>query len=64
MKRWQQLNPQEVVRDVLNDSGFWGESLNVFPGFYNTVTEKLNLLMNIGAKDTIKSVQSKKEVVA
>ena len=64
MKRWQQLNPQEVVQDVLNDSGFWGESLNVFPGFYNTVTENLNLLMNIGAKDTIESVQSKKEVVA
>ncbi len=62
MKRWQQLKPQDVVRDVLNDSGYWGESLNIFPGFYDTVTEKLNLLMNSGAKETIESIQ--KEVVA
>lgn len=64
MKRWQKLKPDELVRDVLNDSGFWGESLNLFPGFQNAVTEKLNLIMNSGAKDAIEFVQSKKEFAA
>jgi hypothetical protein len=42
---------------------FWGESLSEFPGFENAVTEKLNLLMNNGAKSTIEFIQSKKEVI-
>lgn len=64
MKRWQQLKPNEIVRDVLNDTGFWGQSLNVFPGFNNAVTEKLNLLMNSGIKEAVESVQSKKVFAA
>ena len=63
MKRWE-LKPEEVVKEVLNDSEFWGESLNTFPGFYNAVTDKLNLLMNNGAKEAVEFVQSKKESIA
>lgn len=64
MKRWQKLQPAHVVSEVLNDRGFWGESLNVFPGFMDAVTEKLNLLMNSGVKDAVELVQSKKVVAA
>ena len=64
MKRWKELKPEEVVKEVLNDSEFWGESLNVFPGFYDAVTEKLNLLMNSGAKEAVEIVRSKKESIA
>lgn len=63
MKRWQELKPAEVVTNVLNDS-FWGASLNALPGFREAVTEKLNLLINSGAKSAVEFVQSKKEFVA
>ncbi|MDQ6755399.1 MAG: tagaturonate reductase [Bacteroidota bacterium] len=64
MKRWKTLKPAEVVRDVLRDNAFWGESLNILPGFQIAVTEKLSLLMNNGAKEAIEFIQSKKEFAA
>ncbi len=64
MKRWKILKPDNIVREVLNDSGFWGQSLNVFPGFQNAVIEKLNMIINNGAKHAIEFVQSTKEFVA
>lgn len=64
MKRWQKLTAAELVKDVLRDIGFWGESLNTFPGFQNAVTEKLELIMKNGVKETIEFIQSKKEFVA
>jgi tagaturonate reductase len=64
LKRWQDLKVEVVVRSVLNDTAFWGESLSIFPGFENAVIEKLNLLMNSGVKDAVEFVQSKKEIVA
>lgn len=64
MKRWQKFKPNQIVADVLNDSGFWGQPLNIFPGFQNSVTEKLNLFMNSGVKNAVKFVQSKKQLVA
>lgn len=62
MQRWQTLQPAEVVKEVLSDNAFWGESLDLFPGFQNSVTEKLNLLINSSAKNAVELVQSKKEV--
>jgi len=64
MQRWKSLAPADVVKEVLNDTEFWGEPLNTFPGFENAVTEKLNLLMNSGVKEAVEIVQSKKESVA
>ena len=62
MQRWQTMQPAEVVKDVLRDNPFWGESLDLLPGFENSVIEKLNLLINSGAKNAVELVQSKKEV--
>ncbi|HUS02835.1 MAG TPA: tagaturonate reductase [Chitinophagaceae bacterium] len=64
MRRWKVSAAAEVVKQVLNDTEFWGEPLNKFPGFQNAVTEKLNLLMNSGAKEAVEIVQSKKVSVA
>ena len=61
MKRWQTLMPAELVKEVLRDSAFWGEALNVLPGFETVVAEKLNLLISSGAKKAIEFIQSKKE---
>jgi tagaturonate reductase len=62
MERWESLEPAEVVKEVLKDSAFWGEALDQLPGFENSVIEKVNLLINSGAKRSVEIVQSKKEV--
>ena len=62
MQRWQTLKPKEVVKEVLKDGAFWGEPLDILPGFENSVIEKLNLLINSGAKNAVELVQSKREV--
>ena len=62
MERWESLSPAEVVKEVLKDNAFWGEALDQFPGFENSVTEKLNLLISNGAKRSVEIVQSKKEM--
>lgn len=61
MKRWEKLKPADVVKEVLNDTGFWGEPLYEFPNFQQAVTDKLNLLINSGAEKAMQEVQSKKE---
>ena len=63
MKRWNNFAPPEFVKEVLSDTEIWGENLFVLPGFYESVLNKLNLLMSHGVVDVIESVQSKKEVV-
>jgi tagaturonate reductase len=62
MHRWQTLKPDELVKDVLKDTAFWGEALDLLPGFENSVVEKLNLLIKSGANNAVQLVQSKKEV--
>jgi tagaturonate reductase len=64
MQRWKQLQPGDVVQETLNDSGFWGESLSSYPGFQQSVTDKLNLLIEKGSSAAIKNVQSKKELAS
>jgi tagaturonate reductase len=62
MQRWQTLTPEQVVKNVLSDNTFWGEALDLLPGFQNSVTDKLNLLINNGVKNAVELVQSKKEM--
>jgi tagaturonate reductase len=62
MKRWNNFAPPEFVKEVLSDTEIWGENLFVLPGFYESVLNKLHLLMSHGVVDVIESVQSKKEV--
>ena len=63
MKRWNNFTPPELVKDVLSDIGLWGEDLSGLPGFQESVLEKLNLIMNKGAKEAIDALQSKKVLV-
>jgi len=63
MKRWNNFAPPELVKEVLGDVELWGENLSVLPGFYESVLEKLNLLMNNSVIEVIETVQTKKVLV-
>ncbi|HEY0751848.1 MAG TPA: tagaturonate reductase, partial [Chitinophagaceae bacterium] len=58
-KRWSNLSPEALVEDVLRDSSYWGDELHILPGFQQTVTEKLNLIIHNGIKEAIDSVPSR-----
>jgi len=63
MKRWNNFAASDLVKEVLSDVEMWGESLLGLPGFYESVLEKLNLLMSNGTIEVIETVQSKKVLV-
>ena len=58
-KFWNGLGPNSLAQVVLSDA-FWGIDLLSLPGFKQSVTEKLNLIMNNGMKEAIESIPSKK----
>jgi tagaturonate reductase len=62
-KRWSGLSVASLVQVVLSDA-FWGVDLLSLPGFKQTVTEKLNLIINNGMKEAIESIPVKKVKVA
>lgn len=63
-KRWSNLSPEALVEDVLRDSSYWGDELHILPGLQQSVTEKLNLIINNGIKEAIDSVPSRKVFLA
>lgn len=58
-KRWMGLSIASLVQVVLSDA-FWGIDLLSFPGFKQSVIEKLNLIINNGMREAIESIPSKK----
>ena len=63
-KRWSGLSPVALVQEVLRDSMYWEVDLNALPGFAEAVTDKLNSIINIGAKGAIEDTFAKKVIVA
>ena len=63
MKRWNNFTASDLVKEVLKDVDMWGENLLSLPGFYESVLEKLNLLMSNGAMQAIQTIHSKKVLV-
>jgi tagaturonate reductase len=63
-KRWAGLTTASLVQTVLGDIGFWGADLQSLPGFKQSVTDKLNLIINNGMKEAVESTPSKKVVAA
>ena len=53
------LDISSLTQEVLSDA-FWGVDLLSFPGFKQSVIEKLNLIINSGMKEAIESIPSKK----
>ncbi|MEI6946014.1 tagaturonate reductase [Paraflavisolibacter sp. H34] len=53
MKSWNNLAPHKFVREVLSNTSLWGEDLAALPGFCESVSRKLELLMREGARNVI-----------
>jgi len=49
---------------VLRDDAFWGADLHSLPGFQQAITDKLNLMISNGTRETIETVHSKKVFAA
>jgi tagaturonate reductase len=58
--RWTGLSTASLVKEVLTDTSYWGYDLNALPGFRQAVTDKLNLIIGNGIKETIEQTTSKK----
>ena len=59
--RWSSgLSTAALVSAVLNDSNLWGTDLNALPGFAESVTDKLNIIIRQGAKEALEIAQLKK----
>lgn len=63
-KRWAGLTTASLVDEVLGDTVFWGEDLQMLPGFAEAVKDKLNLIISNGAYEALEAVLSKKVVEA
>lgn len=63
-RRWSALTPTALVRETLSDSEYWNADLTQFPGFYESVLEKLNLLLEHGMADILEQSLERLKVQA
>jgi tagaturonate reductase len=63
-RRWMGLSTAALVQESLRDSAFWGQDLNLLPGFAQTVTDKLSQIIHGGMKDAIENISVKKTFAA
>jgi tagaturonate reductase len=63
-QRWAGLTTASLVQAALGDTAYWGADLSALPGFKQSVTDKLNLIINNGMKETLESISLKKVVAA
>jgi tagaturonate reductase len=62
-KIWQNLSADKVVKEVLKNIVFWDEDLSILPDFEQSVTDKLNSIINNGMRSTIENGHPKKIAV-
>lgn len=62
-KRWMGLSVAAIVKDVFGDTGFWGVDLNSYNGFKESVTDKVNMIINYGMIDAIEQTLNKKAII-
>jgi tagaturonate reductase len=59
---WKNNSMEDVVKKILNDTGYWGEKLFSLPGFYESVIEYMKQIDELGMRNTIESVIKQKTV--
>jgi tagaturonate reductase len=59
---WQTNKPGDVVNFGLQNTTIFGTDLTRFPGFTEAVKHKLELMLELGAKNTLRSIFAKKTV--
>ena len=52
-RRWSAEDSRRLVKEVLQDSGFWGQNLYALPGFADAVLNKLNDMQANGVRHTV-----------
>lgn len=52
------LAPAQVVETTLSNVKLWGEDLTQYPGFTEAIKNNINLIQNIGAKETLSKLQA------
>ena len=55
-KRWAGLSAVSLVKEVLADDEYWGVDLSLLPGFQQSVTHKLNQLLENGTKSALQDL--------
>ena len=55
-KRWTGLTVSALVKETLADSEYWGADLQLLPGLQQSITDKLNQLLNSGVKAAIEDL--------
>lgn len=61
--RWNRHNPSALVKDVLSDINYWGHDLHALPNFAAVVTDKLQTMMQLGARETLERIVYKGAVI-
>lgn len=61
---WQNTQPDKLVKSVFKNVAFWGKDLTLLPGFQQSVTDKLNSIIENGMVFTLEAVHSKKTLVS
>ena len=54
-KIWQNSSADQVVKEVLKNIAFWGKDLSTLRDFEQSVTDKLNSIINNGMRSTIEN---------
>jgi hypothetical protein len=57
------LSVAAIVKDVFGDTGFWGVDFNSYHGFKESVTDKVNMIINYGMIDAIEQTLNKKAII-
>lgn len=57
---WQNFPLNEIAEEALGDTAIWGTDLRTFPGFTQSVRNKLNSIFINGMKNTLEIEYSKK----
>lgn len=62
-KIWQNFSADKIVKEVLKNTTLWDKDLSVLAGFEESVSKKLDSIINNGMRATIENVHPKKLVV-
>ena len=60
IRKWETSPPEDLIPDILSDTGLWGTDLSVLPGFAQQVTTFVNGILEKGARQVLHDLIQKK----
>ncbi len=57
---WENSPTDKVIKEVLKDTSLWEQDLTILPGFQQSVTEKLNIIIANGMRTILESSRQSK----